>query len=245
MPSDCGRFYGDSLTLHAWWTFTIDQESAVLWSVGAGSALWGAIKMGATAREGLTPVRVLNPLETQTASLSAGDLCPLLKSDEAGASTCYLVETPTPTEQDAPKCLTGQPNDARHTSSSSSMIRPSAPVDDKYRAYDIIARHSKVVSWGPEGLRHLTAVKHSIHTGDAPPIRVLPEGCHSIERKRCGGRSNWWSPVMRWSVHISLVLPFCAGGEERWLGEVLRRLLSAEPGDKEKSSLFIGAGTFW
>ena len=69
MPSDCGRFDGDSLTLHAWWTFTIDQESAVLWSVGAGSALWGAIKMGATAREGLTPVRVLNPHETQTANL--------------------------------------------------------------------------------------------------------------------------------------------------------------------------------
>ena len=54
------------------------------------------------------------------------------------------------------------------------MIRPSVPVDDKYLAYDIIAGHSKVVSWGPEGLRHLTAVKHSIHTGDAPPIRVLP-----------------------------------------------------------------------
>ena len=69
--------------------------------------------------------------------------------------------------------MAGQPDDARRTTSSSSMIRPSVPVDDKYRAYDIIARHSKVVSWGPEGLRPLTAVKHSIHTGDAPPIRVL------------------------------------------------------------------------
>ena len=69
-PSDCGRFDGDSLTLHGWWIFTIDQGSAVLWSVGAGSALWGAMKMEATARERLTLVRVLNPLETQTASLS-------------------------------------------------------------------------------------------------------------------------------------------------------------------------------
>ena len=87
-----------------------------------------------------------------------GDFCALLESEEAGASICYRVKTPTPSEQDDIRVLAGQP-DAHHTrkkllSYSSKIIRPSITVDGTYSVYNKIGCHSKVVSWGPEELRH-------------------------------------------------------------------------------------------
>ena len=141
----------------------------------------GTLKVVATVREGLIPVRVFNPLDTPRQiyrGSSVGDICPLLEADEAGTSTCYRVETLMATEQDALKCLAAQSDDAHHTRKKLAELfvidNPSIPTDDKDRVYDIIARHSKVVSWGPDDLGHVTAVKHSIDTGDVPPIRVPP-----------------------------------------------------------------------
>ena len=141
----------------------------------------GTLKVVATVREGLIPVRVFNPLDTPRRIYRGspeGDVCPLLETEEAGTSTCYRVETPMATEQDALKCQAAQPDDAHHHKQKLAELfvidNPSIPADDKDRVYDIIARHSKVASWCPEDLGHVTAVEHSINTGDVPPIRVKP-----------------------------------------------------------------------
>ena len=217
------------------------------------------IKVVATVKEGGVPVRLFHPNHKPARiyrGSTVGKLCPAQDPGEGEDLTepqpCYHI-CPSSCEPKSKggssSTMISQEDNQKRKEAMAEMFEidnPNLSTEEKETVYEILSRHSAVISSGKTDLGKLKTIQHTINTGESSPIRVptrrlpyhrMEEARREIEAMLASdvieeSDSPWSAPVvmvsmMSWKpfqVQLSLLTWTLSvvTGKSEWMKEIER-----------------------
>ena len=142
----------------------------------------GVMRVAAKVKNGEVPVRIINHSNDSVyiwKGSSVGQLFPLVDNVTSREPKiphhCYFVQASCPVKR-AVNTVQMKETDVADLEAKIPKLfpinNPEIPEVEKDLHYDLFAKYSNVISWGPDDLGTVKTVKHKIDTGDAEPCKV-------------------------------------------------------------------------